>query len=258
MKQWMQITRLISILVAPWLFCADAHATLDTINKTREIPERIAGHVFFLAAHSALADTKNLILPTLFTESLVKQLTDQIYTNGTSCLRAFWTEHQEQILTRELSCREFIFLLIALYHNLACTKTASLRGIPWLSLAALYMRLQAIPLNKLFDILDECLSYYQAILNDYGTPAEPAPSLSDWLIDYWWLPAFMVGMTVAAFARWLRAHQAQTKRSMEMGIVATSSGSEQPDSELSKIVVAGECVNSSKNSFGTAVEIENK
>lgn len=184
--------------------------------QTRALPERIATHVFFLAAHSALTETKKLTLPMLFSDDLIKKLAVSVYANGTGCLRSFWKTHQEQVLSYETPCREFVFLLVALYHNLACAKTASLRGIPWLSLAALYMRLQAIPLNKLFDILDECLSYYQSILNDYGTPHQPAASLTDWFIDYWWLPTLMVGMATVTFVRWRRAHQA--KKSIELKI----------------------------------------
>lgn len=202
------MSRVINVFLVAYFFCfnIDAQTRVET-DITRELPERIATHVYYLAAHSALTETKKLTLPSLFTDSLVRDLTDRVYRDGTICLRDFWKTEQEQVLSHETTCREFVFLLIALYHNLACSKTASLRGIPWLSLAALYMRLQAIPLNKLFDILDECLSYYQSIINDYGTPHQPPASLTDWILDYWWLPTLMAGMAIATFVRWKRAHQ---------------------------------------------------
>ncbi len=186
-------------------------------NTYRELKKRIANHVNFLATHAVLADKNSLVIPHSFTNVLVRELADAIRAGGTGCLRAFWKINRMELLDNEIACRDFVFLLVALYHNLACAKIffvsgaprrgAPERGIPWLSLAALYMRLNAIPLGKLFDILDECYTHYQAILNDYGTPAQPSASLADWFVDFWWLPTLMIGMAAATLVRWIRARQ---------------------------------------------------
>ena len=181
-------------------------------NAYRELKKRITNHVNFLATHAVLSDKNSLVIPHSFTNVLVRELADAVRAGGTGCLRAFWKVNRMELLDNEIACRDFVFLLVALYHNLACAKIffvsgAPERGIPWLSLAALYMRLNAIPLGKLFDILDECYTHYQAILNDYGTPAQPSASLADWFVDFWWLPTLMVGMAAATLVRWIRARQ---------------------------------------------------
>lgn len=178
-------------------------------NTYRELKKRIANHVNFLATHAVLSNKNSLVIPHSFTNDLVRELADVVREGGTGVLRAFWKVNRAELLNSEGACREFVFLLVALYHNLACAKNSFVpeRGIQWLSLAALYMRLNAIPLGKLFDILDECFTHYQAILNDYGTPAQPSASLADWFVDFWWLPTLMVGMAAATLVRWIRARQ---------------------------------------------------
>jgi hypothetical protein len=70
------------------------------------------------------------------------------------------------------------------------------------------MRLNAIPLNKLFDVLDECLNHYQTLLQEYGgSPQRENETLANWFAENWWLPTFMVSMAAATLVRWLRARQ---------------------------------------------------
>lgn len=182
-------------------------------NAYRELRLRIAHHVHFLAAHVSLADSNRLILPSFFLHPITRELVEVIGQGGASHLRDFWKREGEYVLNTDVLCREFIFLLVALYHNLACSRTRSLRGIPWLSLAALYMRINAIPLNKLFDILDECLAHYQSLLQEYSVQTESTETLAEWFTENWWLPAIMLGMAAATLVRWLRGRQV-LRRSM--------------------------------------------
>ncbi|MCL5436462.1 MAG: hypothetical protein M1549_01120 [Candidatus Dependentiae bacterium] len=192
-------------------------------GSIRLLEERRVGHIRFLAT-GALVGREGVSIPPVFSVPLVNGLVDAIFKEGVGVLRDFWAVHGDELLSDERLFREFVLLLIALYHNLipvtrpfarcspvrcgsggcAAFGGSPARGIPWLSLVAIYMRLSAIPLDKLFDVLDECYRYYKAILDEYATMQDGHASLADWWAEYWWLPVLFVGMGLTAFIRWMR------------------------------------------------------
>jgi len=122
-------------------------------------------------------------------------------------LKILWNEQQKELLSDETVLRELSILLAMIYENLLMTTLArdQTRDLPWFSLMTLYFKLNAIPLAKLFDIIDECLERYKAIFEDYST-YDPRQSLSYWIVENWWLPAMIGAMAIVSFARWYRDH----------------------------------------------------
>ncbi|HBY06147.1 MAG: hypothetical protein UV38_C0002G0095 [candidate division TM6 bacterium GW2011_GWE2_42_60] len=128
-------------------------------------------------------------------------------------LRLLWQGRQKELLSDEVVLREFSILLAMVYENLLMTTMVrdQARDLPWFSLMSLYFKLNAIPLAKLFDIIDECLERYKAIFEDYSTH-DPRQSLSYWIAENWWLPAMVGAMMVVSFVRWYRDHVAHKSK----------------------------------------------
>ncbi len=114
-----------------------------------------------------------------------------------------WRKHRDIILNDALALREFSVLLIMVYQNLIF-HVDKRRDIPWFGLISLYMKLNAIPLQKLFDILEECLIRYQIIFEDYSSGSLFHDSLIEWFQENWWLPTAVFTMATVAFFRWFR------------------------------------------------------
>lgn len=133
-------------------------------------------------------------------------------------LAVLWESQVSHLTLDENTTREFSFLLFMVYHGLfyqcSVENIRYYRSVPWLNLISLYLKLRAIPLTKLFDLLDECLDRYQEILNEYGGGGKE-DSFLDWLEEYWWLPAMMGGMAFITFVRWLRGKSDAEAKSMD-------------------------------------------
>lgn len=173
-----------------------------------DIFARLDGHVSYLTEQFKINKPNFLVFPTFIVNEYTQELIEKLHEDVGS-LAEFWKVHQKEILDNEYFCRQFTYVLVVLYQNLVSARFGNLRGIPWLSLAALYFRLNAIPLGRLFDVLDECFSYYQAIINDYSSPKD---TLSSWMMEHWWLPVFIVGMGLFSFVRWYRSHLTSQKK----------------------------------------------
>ncbi|HBL98697.1 TPA: hypothetical protein DDZ86_03585 [Candidatus Dependentiae bacterium] len=115
-----------------------------------------------------------------------------------------WHEHRATILDDLEALREFSMLLIMVYQNLVLHVGHS-RAIPWFGLVSLFMKLNSMPLNKLFDILEECLIRYQMIFEDYSSEPLTIETAEEWIQENWWLPTMAVGMSIVAFIRWYRS-----------------------------------------------------
>ena len=105
--------------------------------------------------------------------------------------------------------REFSILLIVSY--VMVLRQTSTRDIAtFLSIISLYAQLNSLPLEKLFDILEECWLQYQAILATF--PKGDDELWSSWLQNYWWLPVVVVSFTAVQFLRWYRSYRASVAR----------------------------------------------
>lgn len=118
-----------------------------------------------------------------------------------------WRKHRDTILNDTFALREFTVLLVMVYQNLILHVDGR-RDIPWFGLISLYMKLNAIPLQKLFDVLEECLVRYQIIFEDYSNGSLFHDSLIEWFQENWWLPTAIFTMATVSFLRWLRGRHA--------------------------------------------------
>lgn len=163
-------------------------------NKTdrNNLTERIEQHVLYLSAYLKFSDSRKIVIPKFFFEDqCVKATIERFCDDGSVCLKDCWREYGEDILFLKRSCREFIFLLAVLYHNLSSIKSSYARKMPWLSLEVLYIRFMSVSYDQLLDLLDEYFSYYQATSLDFGNSAK-SPSMCEVLVDYWWMPTILV------------------------------------------------------------------
>jgi len=110
-------------------------------------------------------------------------------------------QHSPEVSTALIG--QYALILLLSYHvSLGCYTQQN--RLAWLSLISLYTQLNMIPLDRLFDALDECYQQYKAIIENL--PGEEEESLSSWLQNYWWAPATIFIFTLYSFLRWKQKH----------------------------------------------------
>lgn len=113
------------------------------------------------------------------------------------------TCHLVRDLGEEHAFREFSALLIIAYTlaiNALARKDQHRDVMFLLSIISLYSQLSALPLSKLFDLLEDCWNQYQAIVATF--PREKEETSSAWVQRYWWVPVVIGGFTFLQFMRW--------------------------------------------------------
>lgn len=203
-SQLLVVALLSGLVLVPGVQGADF--VLEKLEKKEcspcRIREIISKHIRLLANHNQ--DCSHLCLPeNVFSDDRTKgMIRDICRTCSLKPLLDFWTNHMPEIVGDAALTQECGILLFMIYQGLITNKT---RSLPWFSLIGLYMQLNAIPLVKLFDILDDCLQQYQAIFVDYGGNLPDAANLHAWLMDYWWLPTLVAATAMVSFARWYKS-----------------------------------------------------
>jgi len=161
--------------------------TTDGVECCVQACARLEPHVTFLATQKL--HVSPLLLPG-FSDARIAVCIEKIERDGTGApLRALWQACSSICTDNESFVREFSLLIFVLYDALIRSATLlapkptraqnqGLAGgfvpafrmtIPWLSMISLMMKLNKIPIDKLFDVLDECLRYYTEIVTEYTT-----------------------------------------------------------------------------------------
>lgn len=208
----MNVRMFLPAIFYKYVFVFGVLFTTFIFTENRSKSESIGKHLEFLSMHIPCIFEP---LPISFVDERVHRCFMEIHaTKNGNAVKRLWGlcrddfEHDTRLL------RECSLMCAVLYKELVAEKIYSSKeemhraNIPWIYLLPLFMRLNAIPLTKLFDVLDECLQQYQRILEDYAA-FNSADSYMAWISEYWWLPAGMIGMAVLSFMRWYNARQSQ-------------------------------------------------
>jgi hypothetical protein len=144
-----------------------------------------------------------------FDDDIIQQCADAIEQTKTfKPLQQTW-EFIKNNDVDEVVLGKFSLLLVLSYHTIfsqIAQKNRVTRNnrVTFFSIIPLYYQLSKIPLNKLFDSLEECWNQYQAIMENYAP--EKDESFSSWVQNNWWVPVFVSVFTVISFFQWYRAH----------------------------------------------------
>ena len=178
------------ILYAISLFCS--------LLCTKEHDFVIEKHVKFLSAINC-SRIQNLFLNIYFEDELLAQCIKDIETTRTffPLLSTWYTLKATKASADQLG--QFSLILISCYHmSISCYGKQN--RFPWLSIIALYSQLNAIPLKKLFDVLDECYQHYKIIIE--SLPGDKNQSWNSWFEEYWWAPAMFMVFTLYSYINW--------------------------------------------------------
>ena len=123
-----------------------------------------------------------------------------------------WDRFREDILSDERTAREFGLVIFSLYsaltsqHYLLASRTPGLlRSAEQSVLSDIVVfcgLLNTIPLDRLFDVLDEFLQRYSELVGKQTGAGGQALCWRDWAARYWWIPVTSVVFFTAAFLRW--------------------------------------------------------
>lgn len=161
--------------------------------------ERISRHVHELATSTihVTISFKGIVIPNNTIHDCMEKIEQQqsfVPLIETWDLIKRYYNHDEELLC------QFCILLLLNYHCVINEKIHTHRQFMFITLISLYAQLNAIPLAKLFEVLEECLQKYNEIA-DTLAPYENVP-IYLWIQNNWWVPTALTGFTIISYLKW--------------------------------------------------------
>lgn len=102
---------------------------------------------------------------------------------------------------------DFAVLLASCYRcatiDCATRQKISIRSAESLyKVIELYLKLRSIPLERMLELLDDCLVMYIHVLESYGSGT--FANKWDWCKENWWIPAVGIGTCALAVIQWYK------------------------------------------------------
>lgn len=175
--------------------------------------ERLERHVSFLSGRKFVIGFDCTTAFDKFRSSCVKECGSFLGKNGDlGSLSLYWDRFGGDILSEERSIREFGLVLFSLYSALTSQQyLLSARGPDLLrkpdqsvlsDVVAFCGLLNTVPLERLFEVLDEFLRRYSELVSQQTGGGAQNLSWRDWMGHYWWIPVTSIVFFTAAFLRW--------------------------------------------------------
>lgn len=176
---------------------------------------RLEPHITFLSKQPGALGEAYQRLGSVITSACVQHCVEQlIKQQSLECLCCFWHCFKDELGNDVCALREFAFVLFAAYRSLIdhevelsakCT-----RGSVWTDIIELCIKLDAIPVDRLISLLDECFRLYKKLLEAHPVPADtPLATWQDWASCYWWATLTTGVFLVTLYLKWKLAHHAR-------------------------------------------------